>query len=147
LNALRLRSLTATGLSLWLGFLACVLGCTQPVRGAATSSHTGILALNTRANEDGNGKMADAGPCCHHGRGASEKSKQGAQTVSCCPLDATLIQKQDPVSRLRGYWSVAVLLLLAFHPSFPLSASNGKNAPIVWRTGRDVLLQIHILRI
>ena len=91
--------------------------------------------------------MGDAGPCCHHGRGASSKNKPVAQTVSCCPLDATLMQKQDPVSRLRGHWSVVVLLLLAFHPSFPLSASDRENAPTVWHAGRDVLLQTHILRI
>ncbi len=57
------------------------------------------------------------------------------------------MQKQDPVSRLRGHWSVAVLLLLAFHSSFPLSANHRENAPTVWHAGRDVLLQTHILRI
>jgi hypothetical protein len=147
MNALRLRSLTAAGLSFWLGFLACVLGCALPALGSETSPHAGVFALPIAANEDGNGEMADAGPCCHHGRGSSQKNKQGAQTVSCCPLDATLIQKQDPVSRLRGHWAVAVLLLLVFHPSFPLSAIKGKSAPTVWHAGRDVLLQTHILRI
>jgi hypothetical protein len=147
MNALRLRSWMATGLSLWLGFLACVLGCAQPVLGSGTSAHTGVFALNPAANEDGNGEMGDAGPCCHHGRGASSQNKPVAQTVSCCPLDATLMQKQDPVSRLRGQWSVAVLLLLVFHPSFPLSARDRENAPTVWHAGRDVLLQTHILRI
>ena len=147
MNGLRLRSWMATGLSLWLGFLACVLGCAPPVLGSETSSHSGVFALNPAANEDGNGEMGDAGPCCHHGRGASPKNKPVAQTVSCCPLDASLMQKQDPVSRLRGQWSVAVLLLLVFHPSFPLSASHRENSPTVWHAGRDVLLQTHILRI
>jgi hypothetical protein len=147
MKALRLRSLMATGLSLWLGFLACVLGCAQPALGSETSSHAGVFALNPAANEDGNGEMADAGPCCHHGRGASSKNKPVAQTVSCCPLDATLMQKQDPLSHLREQWSVVVLLLLVFHPSFPLSVSNRENLPTVWLAGRDVLLQTHILRI
>ena len=147
MNTLRVRSLTATVLSIWLGFLACVLGCALPAVGSETSSPARVFTSDTAANEDSNGKMADAGPCCHHGHGTSQKNKPGAQTVSCCPLDATLIQKQDPVSRLRGHWSVAVLLLLVFHPSFPLSASNGNNAPTVWHAGRDVLLQTHILRI
>jgi hypothetical protein len=147
MNALRLRSLMATGLSLWLGFLACVLGCAQPVLGSETSSQTGVFGPSPAANEGGNGEMGDAGPCCHHGRGASSKNKPVAQMVSCCPLDATLMQKQDPVSRLRGQWSVVVLLLLVFHPSFPLSASKRDDAPTVWHAGRDVLLQTHILRI
>jgi hypothetical protein len=147
MNAMRLRSWMATGLSLWLGFLACVLGCAQPVLGSETSSHTRVFALNPAANEGGNGEMGDAGPCCHHGRGASSKKKPVAQTVSCCLLDAALMQKQDPVSRLRGHWPVAVLLLSVFQPSFPLSASHREDAPTVWHAGRDVLLQTHILRI
>ena len=57
------------------------------------------------------------------------------------------MQKQDPVSRLRGHWSAAVLLLVVFHPSFPLSANNREDEPTVWHAGRDVLLQTHILRI
>lgn len=147
MNTVRLRSLTATVLSFWLGFLACVLGCALPALGSDTSSHARVFTPDTAANEDSNGKMTDAGPCCHHGHGTSQKNKPGAQMVSCCPLDATLMQKQDPVSRLRAHWSVAVLLLLAVDPSFPLSATKGQDAPTVWHAGRDVLLQIHILRI
>jgi len=142
-----LRSLTATVLSLWLGFLACVLGCAQPVLASTRSSHTQICEPQAAAKEDDSGKIADAGPCCHHNGGASQKNKQGAQTVSCCPLDATLIQNQDPVSPISGHSYLVVLILLVLRPSFQLSATNETNPPTVWHAGRDVLLKVHILRI
>jgi hypothetical protein len=147
MNAYCLRSLTATVLSLWLGFLACVLGCAQPVLASTPSSHPQICEPQAAANEDNSSKIADAGPCCHHSGGASQKNKQGAQTVSCCPLDATLIQKQDPVSPISGHSYVVVLMLLVLRPLFQLSATNETNPPTVWHAGRDVLLKVHVLRI
>ena len=146
-NAFRLRSLAATVLSLWLGILACVLGCAQPMSASTLSTHIRISELKTIGNEDTKGEMADAASCFHHSRGASEKNKQNAQTVSCCPLDATLIQKQDPVSPLQTDSHVILLMLLAFRPALPLSAMNRTSAPTTGHAGRDVLLQIHVLRI
>jgi hypothetical protein len=146
-NALRLRSLAATLLSSWLGFLACVLGCAQPVSASAPSTVTQVFEGKTAAKQEADGKMAEAGPCGHHGHGASGKNKQGSPSVSCCPLDATLIQKQTPVSPLRGYPFVVALMLLLGSPSFQLSAGKKTNAPTVWHRGRDVLLQVHVLRI
>ena len=141
-----LRPVTATALALWLGFLACVLGCAQPVL-ILTPSHTRISEPRAAANEDDDDKMVDAGPCCHHHRGASDKNNQGLQTISCCRLDATLIQKQDPVSSRSAHPYAAVLVLFVFNSSFRLSAPRGTDAPTVWHTGRDVLLQAHVLRI
>jgi hypothetical protein len=140
-----LRHLTATLLAFWLGFLACLLGCAQPVL-ATTPSHTEIFESRTTANE-ADSKMDDAGSCCHHHRGTSDGSKQGVQTISCCPLDATLIQKQDPGSVNSGQHYAVVLMIFVVNPSFRLSASNGINTPPVGHAGRDVLLQTHILRI
>jgi hypothetical protein len=146
-NALRLRSLAATVLSSWLGFLACVLGCAQPVSASAPSTVTQVLVGKTAPKQEADGKMAEAGPCCHHGHGASGKNKQGSPSVSCCPLDATLMQKQTPVSPLRGYPFVVALMFLVGSPSFQLSAGKRTNAPTGWHRGRDVLLQVHVLRI
>jgi hypothetical protein len=140
-----LRSVTATVLAFWLGFLACVLGCAQPVL-ASTPSGTQIFQSRAAASE-ADSKMDDAGSCCHHHRGASDNNKQGLQTISCCPLDATLIQKQDLASAKSGNLYAVVLMLLVLNPSFRLSASSGINAPTIWHAGRDVLLQAHVLRI
>jgi len=139
-----LRHLTATVLALWLGFLACVLGCGQPVL-ASTPFRTEISTSRTPANE-ADSKMADAGSCCHHHHGSSDGNKPGVQTISCCPLDATLIQKQDPGAANSGHHAV-VFMIFVLNPSFRLSTSNGLNTPPVGHAGRDVLLQTHILRI
>jgi hypothetical protein len=141
-----LRPLTAAALALWLGFLACVLGCAQPLL-ASTPSHTQISEPTAAANEGDTSKMVDAGPCCHHHHGPSDKNNQALQTISCCPLDATLIQKQDPASSKSAHPYSAVLMLFVFNSSFQLSATNGINTAIVWHAGRDVLLQAHVLRI
>jgi hypothetical protein len=140
-----LRHLTATVLAFWLGFLACLLGCAQPVL-ASTPSRTQIFESRTPANE-ADSKMGDAGSCCHHHHGTSDGNKPGVQTISCCPLDATLIQKQDPGAANSGHHYAVVLMVFVVNPSFRLSASNGINTPPVGHAGRDVLLQTHVLRI
>jgi hypothetical protein len=141
-----LRPLTATVLALWLGFLACVLGCAQPIL-ASTPSHTQISEPRKAVNGGDSDKIVDDRPCCHHHHGAPDKNNQGLQTISCCPLDATLIQKQDPVSSKSAHPFAAVLMLFVFNSSSGLSATNRISAPTVWHAGRDVLLQIHVLRI
>jgi hypothetical protein len=140
-----LRPLTATLLAFWLGFLACLLGCAQTVL-ASTPSRTRISQSRAVANE-ADSKMDDAGSCCRYHHGTSDKNKQGLQTVSCCPLDATLIQKQDAASARGGDSYAVVLMLFVLSPSFRLSAFNGINTPFVCHAGRDVLLQAHVLRI
>jgi len=140
-----LRHLTATVLAFWLGFLACLLGCAQPVL-ASTPSNAEVFGSRTIANE-ADSKMGDAGSCCHHHHGTSDGNKPGVQTISCCPLDATLIQKQDPGAADSGQHYAVVLMIFVLNPSFRLSASNGINTPPVGHAGRDVLLQTHILRI
>jgi hypothetical protein len=137
----------AIALSLWLGFLACILGCAQPVSASALSTPARISERKTVTNELHNDWMADTGPCCHHSRKRSEKHQQDATTVSCCPLDATLIQKQDPTPPSRIFFLVFVSALLVLATAVPFSASTDTEAPTPWRAGRDILLQAHILRI
>jgi hypothetical protein len=138
-----LRPFTATLLVLWLGFLACVLGCSQPVL-ASTPWRTQISHSSDAVNNSG--QLVDAAPCCHHHR-TSDKNKQGPQTLSCCPLDATLIQKQDSVSSKSVHPYIVVLMPFVFNPSVRLSAVNQTNATAPCPAGRDVLLKAHVLRI
>jgi hypothetical protein len=147
MDRLRLKHVTAVALSLWLGFLACVLGCVQPVFAGSLSTRAQIIRVGAAADEDGHDRMADVGSCCHHSGKTPDKNRQGTSNVSCCPLDATLIQRQDPVPPLRTYFSVFVLALLALHALVPLSVSPETGPPLAWHAGRDVLLQVHILRI
>jgi hypothetical protein len=144
MNLFRLERVTSSVLSFWLGFLACVLGCVQPIL-AAPWMQTPIPQFKAAANVDN--EMADAGLCCHHSGSAPENNKHHTQTVSCCPLDATLTQKQDPVSPLRIDSSLTAFIQLAFQSLYQFSASSGADPAIVWHAGRDVLLKAHVLRI
>jgi hypothetical protein len=116
MDRLRLKHVMAIALSLWLGFLACVLCCVQPVFAASLSTHAQISRVRAAANEDAYDRMADIGLCCHQTGKTPEKNRQGTTNVSCCPLDATLIQKQDPVPPLRTYFSAIALPLFALDP-------------------------------
>ena len=147
MDRLLLKHVTAVALSLWLGFLACVLGCVQPVSEAAASTRAQISQLKAAANEDDQDRMTDVGSCCHHSGKTPEKNRRGTANLSCCPLDATLIQKQDPVPPLRTSFPVFVLPLLALHASVSLPVNAETSAPLPWHSGRGVLLQAHILRI
>ncbi len=140
-----LRPVTATVLALWLGFLACVLGCSRSVLASTPASIQ--ISDSKAAGNEADGNMGDAGSCCHHHHGTSDGTKQGVQTISCCPLDATLIQKQGPASPHTSHSYAVVLLVSVLNPSFRVSASNGVISPPICRAGRDVLLQIHFLRI
>jgi hypothetical protein len=138
MNTSLLKPLTAISLSLWLGALACVMGCAQPALASGDPTHRmQISECKTEA--------ADDGSCCHHSREAS-KNKQSGRDASCCPSDATLIQKQDGVSPLQTDSFIATLAPSAPN-SFELSASVSAAIPIVIHLGRDVLLQAHVLRI
>jgi hypothetical protein len=135
------RSMAAVALSLWMGALACLMGCALPV---SASSHQQAGGLQAKANCDANSNLGGTEPCCHHGSNSPKKTKHDDR-VSCCVSDATVIQKQDPVSISRAD-SVAFVVVV-FHPSMQLSATRRDNTLSVWQTGRDVLLQARILRI
>jgi hypothetical protein len=142
MNAFRPRSLTATVLSLWLGFLACALGCAHPVAASTLRSSSQVKANETLCS-DGSSADGDSPCCAGHG---SSHSSQKHHNVSCCPLDATLIQKHDAASLVANHVHLAVVTLLISHPSTPLWTPV-EGAPIFWLEGRDVLLQTHILRV
>jgi hypothetical protein len=140
-----LRLVTATGLALWLGFLACVLGCSQSVLASTPAS---IQIFESKAAEnDVDTNTGDAGSCCHHHQGTPGKNNQGLQSISCCPLDATLIQKRDPASFVSIHSYTVVLMLFVLNSSFRVSVSDRVDSPHVCHAGRDVLLETHVLRI
>jgi hypothetical protein len=142
MNAFRPRSLTATVLSLWLGLLACALGCAHPVAASTLRSSSEVKANETLCS-DGNDAAGESSCCTDHG---SSHPSQKHHSISCCPLDATLIQKHDASSLIANHIHLAVVTLLISLPSAPLRTPV-EGAPVVWLEGRKVLLQTHILRI
>src|SRR6202012_1038432 len=90
--ALSGRSIAATTLSLWLGALACLLGCASPAKGTDNSA-AGRAHVVRWPESDGNG----GDPCSQRNQNpvGSEKSRHHA--MSCCPTETGLTQKQNLV--------------------------------------------------
>ena|ERR1700719_790943 len=146
MSLLGLRSVTATALSLWLGVLACVLGCAKPSAGSPSAPETQSSALSAAACPDRRGDVGE--PCCRHGHNPADGSeKNDHHSISCCPTETALIQKQNVVPPASAHLYVAVLMLPDFHPSTFVSAHASANRSTLWHSGRDVLLQVHVLRI
>ena len=138
------RAVVSTVLSCWFGFLACLLGCAQPTLAApqCESTHMPREHLAPASTDPG-----DSLSCCNHGRSRSDgPSRNQHKTASCCPLDATLTQKQVSVTPVSAG-------ALAVPPSSVLSSPNplatNREIPPTsnGHAGRDILLQTHILRI
>jgi hypothetical protein len=138
----RLRSVTATTLSLWLGVLACVLGCAK-ASAAPPTSEAQISGPIAAQCPDRDSEAGDS--CCRHGHNPADHSgKNQRHSISCCPTETALIQKQNVVPLSLVHLYVAALVLPDFHTTF---VSENATSFFVWRLGRDLLLQVHVLRI
>lgn len=146
MTLLGLRSATATALSLWLGVLACVLGCANPSGAAPLAPETHVAGLGATPCPDGGD---DAGePCCRHRHNPGDGSEKNEHhSISCCPAETALIQKQNVVPPASAQLYIAVLVLPNFHASSFVAANAGAIPSTLWHSGRDILLQVHVLRI
>src|SRR5580704_8352277 len=95
------KAAVASGISLWMAVLACLIGCTLP-----SSANTGLInASSTRQNSagrSGSDLMASMGNCPHHsGSNAPAKQNHGKPVrsggTSCCPVEVTVASKPDTV--------------------------------------------------
>jgi len=141
-----LRSVTATVLSLWLGVLACVLGCGKLSAASPSAPETQVSGPSAASCPEPGG---DAGePCCRHGHnpgGGSEKNRH--HSISCCPAETALIQKQNVAPPASADLHVTELMLPSFRLSNSVSAHASASPSILRHAGRDILLQVHVLRI
>jgi hypothetical protein len=137
--------LTATGLSLWLGVLACLLGCAMPSAAVPPGPEMRIFGVGAAPCADG----GDAGePCCRHGHNPADRSGNSEhQSISCCPAETALVQKQDVTSPALAHLGVAVLMLATLDASGLVSGTTSAGLSPILHSGRDILLQVHVLRI
>ncbi len=145
-----LKAGTATGVSLWIAVLACLMGCTQP---ALASSPAIVDASSRREDSAGHtqsGLTADMENCHHTGGNSSvpPKDRKPASNgpVSCCPLEITVTQKWDTtkleIAPARDFVPSSDFRFEAVRFSGPVELVES-----VWRSGRDTLLETHLLRI
>jgi hypothetical protein len=144
------RAAVASGISLWMAVLACLIGCTLP-----SFANTGLIkASSICQNSAGQSQpdlMASMGNCPHHsGNNAPVKQNHGKPVrsggTSCCPVEVTVASKPDTV-----ILHVAVARDFVLESDFNLMAVRFfysiEFAPLVWRSGRDTLLETQLLRI
>ena len=164
------RIAMAAGLSLWLAALACLVGCTIPIIANAGSIHATTIH-NTRsrhettsirensAEQDQAGQpdlMAGMANCPHHSGGNAPAkpgpTKQNSPKrvpgggMSCCPVEVTVASKPDTV---RLEIAPAGNFVLAPSPRLTTIRffHSVEFVPPALQSGRDTLLETHLLRI
>ena len=145
------RAAVATGLSLWIAVLACLIGCT--LTGLANTNGL-IKASSIRENSTGQSQadlMAGMENCPHHStsnvpanRGDRKPVRGGG--MSCCPVEVTVASK--PVTVISH---VTVALDFVLDSGFSSTPSQFFHTvefvPPLWHSGRDTLLKTQLLRI
>jgi hypothetical protein len=128
------KACMATFVSLWIGVLACFMGC----------------ALPALADQRQSGPMTNVEHCCHSSSKSPVRPSDGKSSpihgMSCCPLEVTVAAKWDAATMrvaLPQHFILASNLDLAttwFYYSVEIVSR-------VWHSGRDTLLETQLLRI
>jgi hypothetical protein len=145
------RAAVATGLSLWMAVLACLIGCTLP-----TFANTNGLLKSSSSRKNSTGRsqpdlMAGMGNCPHHST-SNVPAKQGDRKpvrgggMSCCPVEVTVASNPNV---LIPHVAVArdFLVESGFGSMTPRFLHSVEFVPPLWHSGRDTLLKIQLLRI
>jgi hypothetical protein len=145
-----LRAAVATGLSLWLAVLACLMGCTLPSF-AGGGPVKASAAHENSADQKSPDLMAGMENCPHHSGGNAPAKPDKSKPVrgggmSCCPVEVTVAAKPAPVTL-----HIAPLSDFVLAPDFTLETirffHSVEYVPPVWHSGRDTLLETQLLRI
>lgn len=142
-----LRAVIATGVSLWMAALACLMGCALPML-ARDGAGNATAIYQPAAERNQPDVMADMPNCPHHSAGNIPRKQAPVRggRMSCCPVEVTVTSKP----------SNATVHLLPVHGFvLDLDSSQATNrffdrvefVPPVWHSGRDTLLATQLLRI
>jgi hypothetical protein len=136
--------------SLWMAALACVMGCTQPLFASSQAIVEAPASQRNSVNQTQPDLMADMESCHHSGSNSpapsNDKKPPSNGTVSCCPLEITVTPKWSaPTPKIAPAQSIA--LPSGFH--FQLTRLSGlvELPQLISHSGRDTLLETHLLRI
>lgn len=148
------RAVVATGISLWMAVLACLMGCAFPVfanAGASSVASNASLIRHSSATQDEPDTMAGMPNCPHHSgnnppaKSHDQKPVRGGG-MSCCPVEVTVASKPSTVTL-----HIAPATDFVPAPDFTLSTVRIFHAvefvPPAWHSGRDTLLATQLLRI
>jgi hypothetical protein len=140
----------AVAISFWIAVVSCVLGCAEPALAGLQANLQASSSANHAGRESHAGRMADKEDCHHSGGNPSVpvngKKSGPSGAMSCCPFEITLAQK----------WDTAALLVNRSHGPIVSSdfsfratrfSSSAESVSSIWHSGRDTLLETHLLRI
>ncbi len=139
----------ATGISLWMAALACLIGCTLP--SFATSDLIRASAIHKNSAEQSQPDlMANMENCPHHSGGNTPAKQNDGKPfrggMSCCPVEVTVASKPDTVTL-----HIDAARDFVLESDFSLMAVRFLHSvefvPLSWRSGRDTLLETQLLRI
>jgi hypothetical protein len=143
------KSGMATVISLWMAILACFMGCTQPALANSGSINASSMQENL-ADQSQSGPMASRENCHHSGGNSPVEPNDGKPVpvggISCCPLEVRVTPKLDTatlgIAPTRDFVLASNfnLVTIRFYYSVVFVLS-------VWHSGRDTLLETHLLRI
>ena len=165
----------AAGLSLWLAALACLVGCTIPIianagSSGATTIHNTRSLREARSIQENSAEqdqsvqpdlMAGMENCPHHSGGNAPAKPGPAKPdptksnnpkrvpgggMSCCPVEVTVASKPDTV-RLEIAPAGNFVLVSDFRLAPNRFFHSVELVPPTWHSGRDTLLETHLLRI
>jgi hypothetical protein len=140
----------ATAVSLWIAVLACVMGCTQPVLASSPTILDASSTQKSSANHDSPGLMADMQSCHHSGGNSSvppsDRKPAPNGALSCCPLEISVNQKWD-ATKLGIARALEFAAFSGFHFEVTCFSSVAEFPQPISPSGRDVLLETHLLRI
>jgi hypothetical protein len=149
------RAAVATAVSLWMAVLACLMGCTlpsfaNPAPLNVSTTNASSLPANS-ADKSQTDLMAGMENCPNHSGGNAPAQHNHRKPVrggamSCCPVEVTLASKPD-IATLQI--SPARSFVLQYHFSLAMVRFHhpAEFVPSVWHSGRDTLLETHLLRI
>lgn len=144
------RAAVATGISLWIAVVACLIGCTLPSFASFGSVSASSIYENS-AEQSQPDQMANMENCPHHsGRNSPPKQNDGKPPrggrMSCCPVEVTVASKPNTVTL---HVTAARDFVLQSDPG--LMQVRFLHSPefvlLFASSGRDTLLETQLLRI
>lgn len=144
------RAALATGISLWMAALACLMGCTLPNLANSGSIQSSSIHQNA-ADQTQPDAMANMENCPHHSGGkVPAKPNDGKPAsggpMSCCPIEVTVAAK--PVTAAPQIAPAPDFVLASNHNLATIRFFHSVEfVPPVCHSGRDTLLETNLLRI
>jgi hypothetical protein len=141
----------ATAISLWMAVLACLMGCTLPSLANSDSNYASSAIHQDSAEQNQPDLMAGMENCPHHSSGNSPAKPHDGKPVrgggmSCCPVEVTVASRPETTTL-----HIALAPAFALESNFSLVTTTffhtAEFVPPVLHSGRDTLLETHLLRI